>query len=48
MMPALLKTSMVGDRASVIFAAPEEFSEFIKRIIDNQSDQVSNTSCHVT
>jgi cytochrome c len=29
--PAILPAGMVGDRASVIFAAPEEFSEFIKR-----------------
>jgi hypothetical protein len=48
MMPALLPAGMVGDRASVTFAAPEEFSEFIKRVVDYQSDQVSNTSGHVT
>ena len=29
--PAILGAGMVGDRASVIFAAPEEFGEFIKR-----------------
>lgn len=29
--PAILPAGMMGDRASVIFAAPEEFGEFIKR-----------------
>jgi cytochrome c len=29
--PAVVGAGMVGDRASVIFAAPEEFGEFIKR-----------------
>lgn len=32
MTPAILPAGMVGDRASVIFAAPEEFSDFIKRV----------------
>jgi cytochrome c len=31
MMPAILSAGMVGDRASVIFAGPEEFAKFIKR-----------------
>jgi cytochrome c len=30
--PAIVGAGMVGDRASVIFAAPEEFGEFIKRV----------------
>ena len=29
--PAIVGTGMAGDRASVIFAAPEEFGQFIKR-----------------
>jgi cytochrome c len=29
--PAIVGAGMVGDRASVIFAAPEEFAHFIKR-----------------
>ena len=29
--PAIVGAGMVGDRASVIFAAPEEFGQFIKR-----------------
>jgi cytochrome c len=29
--PALVGAGMMGDRASVIFAAPEEFGQFIKR-----------------
>jgi cytochrome c len=29
--PAIVEGGMIGDRASVIFAAPEEFGEFIKR-----------------
>lgn len=29
--PALVGAGMVGDRASIIFAAPEEFGQFIKR-----------------
>ena len=32
MTPAILPAGMVGDRASVVFAAPEEFEEFIKRV----------------
>ena len=31
MTPTILSAGMVGDRASVVFAAPEEFSKFIKR-----------------
>jgi cytochrome c len=29
--PAIVGAGMVGDRASIIFAAPEEFGQFIKR-----------------
>jgi cytochrome c len=29
--PAMVGAGMVGDRASIIFAAPEEFSQFVKR-----------------
>jgi cytochrome c len=29
--PAMVGAGMVGDRASIIFAAPEEFGQFIKR-----------------
>jgi cytochrome c len=29
--PAIMGAGMVGDRSSVIFAAPEEIGEFIKR-----------------
>jgi hypothetical protein len=32
MTPAILPAGMVADRASVIFAAPEEFHDFIKRV----------------
>jgi cytochrome c len=30
-LPAIVGAGMVGDRASIIFAAPEEFEKFIKR-----------------
>jgi cytochrome c len=30
-LPAIVGAGMVGDRASIIFAAPEEFGQFIKR-----------------
>jgi cytochrome c len=33
--PAILGAGMMGDRASIIFAAPEEFGEFIKRSCPN-------------
>ena len=33
--PAIVGAGMVGDRASVIFAAPEEFGQFIKRECPN-------------
>ena len=29
--PVMVGAGMVGDRASVIFAGPEEFGQFIKR-----------------
>jgi len=34
--PAIVGAGMVGDRASVIFAAPEEFGQFIKRKCSRQ------------
>ena len=34
--PAIVGAGMVGDRASVIFSAPEEFGTFIKRECSQQ------------
>jgi hypothetical protein len=44
--PALVGAGMMGDRADVIFANPEEISDFISRNADEDSRFDFNGRCH--